>query len=250
MTSALLSKHTSSLSNPRCLPHKPCILFASITVLSTNGIRNASHMPIAPEQTSKQRYLPSVAISIPLCTSNSSASLPFLQPYPALSNWPKNLTNPFGCGPPIPRPPVHLRTSRQILAFALVTPTPPILPRLTRIPHLVLNHLIPSRVAPRNSDLFPKKRKTVTVATTSAAIVVVRTTLLISALKSPSALAPHLIKTYTMSMVPSLLRKKMINPSKKEKSSKPLRSPACTTNLPRSMTSTSPIPILTPRISS
>src|SRR5712675_2893593 len=222
MTSALPSRHTSSLLNPRCLPHKPCILFASRTALSTNGIRNGSHMLIALAQTSKQRYLPSVAISIPLCTSNSLVSPPFLQPYCASSNWPKNLTNLFGCGLPIPRPPVRLRTSGHFLAFALATPTPPILPRLTRIPHLVQNHLVPSRAAPRNSDLFPKKRKTVTVATTSAAIVVVRTTLLIGALKSPSALAPRLVKTYTVSTVPSLLRKIiMINPSKKEKSSKP-----------------------------
>src|SRR5712672_4719403 len=80
MTSALPSRHTSSLSNPRCLPRKPCILFASRTDLSTNGIRNGSHMLIAPEQTSKQRYSPFAAISIHLCTSNSLASPPFLQP--------------------------------------------------------------------------------------------------------------------------------------------------------------------------
>src|SRR5712671_6592093 len=128
MTSALPSRHTSSLLNQRCLPRKPCILFASRTNLSTNGIRNGSHTLIAPEQMSKQRYSPSVAISIPLCTSNSLVSPPFLQPYHALSNWPKNLTNLFGCGLPIPRPPVRLRTSRQILAFVLATPTPPILP--------------------------------------------------------------------------------------------------------------------------
>src|SRR5712672_3585939 len=203
MTFALPSRHTSSLSNPRCLPRKPCILFASRTDLSTNGIRNGSHTPIAPEQTSRQRYSLSIAISIPLCTSNSLASPPFLRPYHASLNWPKNSTNLFGCGQPIPRPPVLPRTSRHFLAFALATPTPPILPRLTRTPRLVPNHLVPSRAAPRNSDLFPKKRKTVTIATTSAAIVVVRNTLLIGALRSPSTLAPHLVKTYTMSTVPS-----------------------------------------------
>src|SRR5712672_1470341 len=203
MTSALPSRHTSSLLNPRCLPRKPCILFTSRTDLSTNGIRNGSHTLIAPEQTSRQRYSPSVAISIPLCMSNSLASPPFLQPYRASSNWPKNSTNLFGCGQPIPRPPVLLRTSGHFLAFALATPTPPTLPRLTRTPRLVQNHLVPSRVAPRNSDLFPKKRKIVAVATTSAAIVVVRTTLLIGALRSPSALAPRPVKTYTVSAVPS-----------------------------------------------
>src|SRR5712671_3240543 len=104
MTSALPSRHTSSLSNQRCLPCRPCILFASRTDPSTNGIRNGLHTLIAPEQMSKQRYSPSVTISIPLCTSNSLASPPFLQPYHASSNWPKNLTNPFECGPPIPRP--------------------------------------------------------------------------------------------------------------------------------------------------
>src|SRR5712672_282513 len=170
MISAPPSKHTSSLSNHRCLPRKPCIPFARETDRFMNGIRNGSHMPIAPEQTSKPRYSPSVAISIPLCTSNSLASPPFLQPYRASPKWPKNSTNLFRCGPPIPRPLV--------------------LPRLTRIPRLVQNHLIPSRAAPRNLDLFPKKRKTVAVTTTSAAIVVVRTTLLIGALRSPSALAP------------------------------------------------------------
>src|SRR5712671_2766906 len=203
MTSALPSRHTSSLSNPRCLPRKPCILFVSRIALSTNGIRNGSHMLIAPEQTNKQRYLPFAAISIPLCMSNFLASPPFLQPYHASSNWPKNSTNLFGCGQPIPRTPVLPRASGHFLAFTLAMPTPPILPRLTRIPHLVRNHLVPSRVAPRNSDLFPKKRKTITIATTSAAIVVVRTTLLIGALRSPSALAPRLVKTYTVSVVPS-----------------------------------------------
>src|SRR5712672_4360789 len=163
MTSALPSRHTSSLSNPRCLPRKPCILFASRTDLSTNGIRNGSHMLIAPEQMSKQRYSPFAAISIPLCTSNSLASPPFLQPYHASSNWPKNSTNLFGCGQPLPRTPVLPRTSGHSLAFTLATPTPPILPRLTRIPRLVPNLLVPSRAAPRNSDLFPKKRKTVAV---------------------------------------------------------------------------------------
>src|SRR5712672_395755 len=162
MISAPPSRHTSSLLKHRCLPCKPCILFTSRTDLSTNGIRNGSHMPIAPEQTSKQRYSPSVAISIPLCTSNSLASPPFIRPYRASLNWPKNSTNLFGCGQPIPRPPVLLRTSGHFLAFALATPTPPTLPRLTRIPRLVPNHLVPSRAAPRNSDLFPKKRKTVT----------------------------------------------------------------------------------------
>src|SRR5712672_2889573 len=203
MSSAPPSMHTSSLSKHRCLPRKSCILFARGTDLSTNGIRNGSHTPIAPEQMSKQRYSPSVAISIPLCMSNSLASPPFLQPYHASSNWPKNSTNLFGCGQPIPRTPVLPRTSGHFLAFALVTLTPPILPRLTRIPRLVRNHLVPSRAAPRNSDLFPKKRKTIAVATTSAAIVVVRTTLLIGALRSPSALAPRLVKTYTLSAVPS-----------------------------------------------
>src|SRR5712672_2279858 len=203
MISAPPSKHTSSPSNHRCPPRKPCIPFTRETDRFMNGIRNGSHTPIAPEQTSKPRYSPSITISIPLCMSNSLASPPFLRPYRASLNWPKNSTNLFGCGPPIPRPPVHLRTSGQILAFALATPTPLILPRLTRIPHLVLNHLVPSRAAPRNLDLFPKKRKTVAVTTTSAAIVVVRTTLLIGALKSPSALAPRLIKTYTVSAVPS-----------------------------------------------
>src|SRR5712672_3357562 len=203
MISALPSRHTSSPLKHRCLPHKPCILSARETDLSTNGIRNGSHMPIALEQTSKQRYSPFVTISIPLCTSNSLVSPPFLRPYHALLNWPKNSTNLFRCGQPIPRPSVLLRTSGQILAFTLATPTPLILPRLMRIPRLVQNHLVPSRAAPRNSALFPKKRKTVAVTTTSAAIVVVRTTLLISALRSPSALAPHLVKTYTVSAVPS-----------------------------------------------
>jgi len=76
-----------------------------------------------------------------------------------------------------------------------------------RIPHLVLNNLDPSRAASRNSDLLLKKRKTVAVATTSAAIVVVRTTLLTGALTSTSALASRLVKTYTVSAVPSLLRR-------------------------------------------
>src|SRR5712672_1440766 len=157
MISAPPSRHTSSPSKHRCPPRKPCIPFVRETGLSTNGIRNGSHMPIAPEQMSKQRYSPSIAISIPLCMSNSLASPPFLQPYHALLNWPKNSTNLFGCGQPIPRPPVLLRTSGHFLAFALATPTPPILPRLTRTPCLVRNHLVPSRAAPRNSDLFPKK---------------------------------------------------------------------------------------------
>src|SRR5712672_4245595 len=204
MISAPPSRHTSSPSKHRCLLRKPCIPFARETNRFMNGIRNGSYTPIAPEQTSKPRYSPSVAISIPLCTSNSLASPPFLQPYCTSLNWPKNSTNLFGCGLPIPRPPVRLRTSRQILAFALATPTPLFLPRLTRIPRLERNHLVPSRAAPRNLDLFPKKRKTVAIATTSAAIVVVRTTLLIGALRSPSALAPHLVKTYTVSAVPSV----------------------------------------------
>src|SRR5712672_4350361 len=113
-----------------------------------NGIRNGSHTLIAPEQTNKQSYSPSVAMSIPLCTSNSLASPPFLQPYHTSSNWPKNSTNLFRCGQPIPRTPVLPRTSGHFLAFALATPTPPILPRLTRIPHLEPNHLVPSRAAP------------------------------------------------------------------------------------------------------
>src|SRR5712672_3129325 len=139
MISAPPSRHTSSPSKHRCLPRKPCILFARETDLSMNGIRNGSHTPIAPEQTSKRRYSPSVAISIPLCTSNSLASPPFLQPYRASPNWPKNSTNLFRCGLLIPRPPVCLRTSGQILTYVLATLTPLILPRLTRIPRLAQN---------------------------------------------------------------------------------------------------------------
>src|SRR6267154_1933836 len=73
MISAPLLKHTSSLSKLRCLLHRPCTLFANRTVPSTNGIRNGSRTPIVPEQTIKQRCLPSAAISTHPCTSNSSS---------------------------------------------------------------------------------------------------------------------------------------------------------------------------------
>src|SRR5882762_2308986 len=68
MISAPLLKHTSSLSKLRCLLHRPCMLFVNRTVPSTNGIRNGLRTPIVPEQTIKQRCLPSVAIFTHLCT--------------------------------------------------------------------------------------------------------------------------------------------------------------------------------------
>src|SRR5882762_7838215 len=68
MISVPLLKHTSSPSKQRCLLHRPCTLFASRTVPSTNGIRNGLHTPIAPEQTIKQRCLLSVAIFTHPCT--------------------------------------------------------------------------------------------------------------------------------------------------------------------------------------